>query len=191
MRYRYNVGVYLLCAFFVLTLGTAFFFNRNFPVLVVASESSVGTWISGVLLTCCAAIALVISIHQGWHPWVLLKVFFFFLAADEHFMFHERMKEWIIFSYRNAPVIMRESPVMVGALIGGWVSWMLWSRVKRQSRGFLLGAVLLGLASVILDVIGSSALWEESFKLTAELAIVCALLVQASTIGKAAPDKAS
>ncbi len=181
MRYRTNVGVYLLCAFFIVSLSIAFYFNRNFPVLVVAAESSVGTWVSGVLLSCCAAIALVICIHQGWYPWALLSSFFFLLAADEHFMFHERMKEWIIFSYANPSVIIRELPVVVGAFAGSWISWILWSYLKESSRVFLLAAVFLGIASVILDVIAAAALWEECLKLVAELAITCALLVQAKT----------
>jgi hypothetical protein len=177
-----NVEVHLLCAFFVGTLGIAFYFNRNFPILVVAPESSVGTWVSGVLLSCCAAILLVLSMHRGWYPWALIGAFFLLLAADEHFMFHERMKEWIMFSFPNQPVIVRESPALAGAIVGGLVSWILWIRLQKFSRLFLAAAVLLGASSVSLDVIGDSALWEECLKLLAELTITCALLFEAKSL---------
>lgn len=188
MRPHTSVGVYALCTFFIFGLGIAFFFNRNFPVLAVASESSVGTWISGVLLSCCASANLIISIHRGWYPWVLFTSFFFLLAADEHFMFHERLKDWIIFSNSKSIIIIGELPVMAGALIGGWVSWILWSRLGKFCRTLLLGAVFFGTASVILDVVGSAALWEECLKLMAELAIACALLVEGSVVPKTAQN---
>jgi hypothetical protein len=181
---RYNVAVCLLCTFFVVSLGLAFFFNRNFPIQAVGAESSVGTWVSGVLLSCCAAVVLVIGMNEGWRPWAFLTIFFFLLAADEHFMFHERMKEWIIFSYTEPSLIFRESPAIFGALVGAAISWMLWTRLKSLSRMLLLVAVLLGGASVVLDVAGISALPEEILKLMAELAIGCALMARAGEIGR-------
>jgi hypothetical protein len=179
MRSRVTIGIYLLCAFVCISLGLAFYFYNDFPVLIVAGESSVGTWVSGVLLSCCAACALVLTTRRGRHPWILVSSFFFLLAADEHFMFHERAKEWIIFSFETPSVIFRESAVIVGALMGAWISWLLWDRLKKGSRTFLSYAVFLGLVSVVFDVAGGDALWEECFKLAAELTIASALLVEA------------
>lgn len=182
MKYRLIIGVSVLCTFFVLTLGVAFLYNKDFPVLVVATESSVGTWLSGVLLSCCATIALINSVHQRLYPWILLSLFFFLLTADEHFMFHERLKEWIMFSFPGSHVLIRELPVVIGAVAGGCLSWILWHHSKRKTRILLILAVMLGIVSVALDIIGSSALWEECLKLFAELSVTSALLVETDPI---------
>ena len=47
------------------------------------------------------------------------------------------------------------------------------------ARTLLLTAVVLGTISVTLDVVNAAALWEETLKLVAELAMGCALLVTA------------
>jgi hypothetical protein len=178
---------YLITTFFVATMASAFYYYRQFPALAVAAEASPGTWLSGVLLCCCAGIALVLVIHRGWNPWALVVVFFFLMAADEHFMLHERIKQWLIFNMDKPVLLIREMPVFIGAIIGGCIAWALWRESAGASRKLLIAAVFFGLMSVTLDVIGASAMWEEILKLIAELTIVCALLLEAGRIYK--PDK--
>lgn len=175
-------GISVLCLFFILTLFAGFFYNRHFPVLAVGSESSMGTWLSGVLLAISAAAALITGMRSAEYRWWIVAVFFFLLGADERFMFHERMKEYIIFTYSASSVWIYELPVLVGALAGALVSWMLWQQLEGMSKVLLAGAVLLGLASVALDVLGKNVLIEESLKLLAELLIACSLVSRSASI---------
>ncbi|HEY5745604.1 MAG TPA: hypothetical protein VIU12_05990 [Chryseolinea sp.] len=172
-------AVGLLCVFFVLVLFVALASNHYYPVLVIAGESSVGTWLSGVLLVVSATVALIIGLRRDWLPWFLISAFFFVLALDERFMFHERMKEYIIFHFTHNFVRSRltnELPVITAAVVGGLVSFMLWRHLHGKSRILLLCAAVLGTASVTIDVLEAGVLWEECFKLLAELSIACALL---------------
>jgi hypothetical protein len=175
MRRFPNGGILLLCSFFVVSFAIAFSVNRYFPTLVIAGEASVGTWMSGVLLITCAVLSLVHGIQWGWYPWFLSSSFFFLLAADERFMFHEQMKDFIIFSYSHAPLLMHELPVVVAACAGGFVAWTLWKHLAR-GKIFLIGGVVLGLASVVFDIFSLGVLWEECFKLFGELSLACAFL---------------
>lgn len=169
----------LLCAFFVLVLFVALASNHYYPVLIIAGESSVGAWMSGVLLVVSATVALIIGVRRGGFPWFLISAFFFVLALDERFMFHERMKEYIIFHFTHNFVRSRfinELPVITAAGVGAFVSFILWRHLHGKSRILLLCAAVLGIASVTFDVLAAGVLWEECFKLLAELSIACALL---------------
>jgi len=169
----------LLCVFFVLVLFIALASNHYYPVLIIAGESSVGTWLSGVLLVVSATVALIIGMRRGWFPWFLIAAFFFVLALDERFMFHERMKEYIIFHVTHnfsRSRLINELPVISAAGVGGVVSFMLWRHLHGRSRVLLLCAAILGTASVAIDVLEAGVLWEECCKLLAELSIACALL---------------
>ena len=179
MKPGVSIAVYIITTFFVSTIAIAFYYYRQFPALAVAGEESPGTWLSGVLLSCSAGVALVLAIHRGRNPWALVAMFLFLLTVDEHFMLHERAKQWLTFNMDKPALLIREMPVLIGAIIGGWISWALWREMFGTGRGLLLAAVFFGLVSVTLDVIGAAALWEETLKLVAELAIVCALLVTA------------
>ena len=177
MKPAFNIAVYIIIALFVTTLAVAFYHYRQFPALAVAVEESPGTWLSDVLLSCSAGIALILSIHRGWKPWALVAVFLFLLAADEHFMLHERAKQWLAFNIDSDTVLIREMPVFVGTIIGGWIAWMLWKSLEGIARKLLQVAVFSGIISVMLDVFGAAAMWEELMKLVAELAITCGLLL--------------
>ncbi|AYB31593.1 hypothetical protein [Chryseolinea soli] len=172
-------AVGLLCAFFVLVLFVALAFYRYYPVLVIAGESSVGAWMSGVLLVVSATVALIIGVRRDGFVWFLIAAFFFVLALDERFMFHERMKEYIIFHFTHNFVRSRfvnELPVITAAGVGVFVSFMLWRHLHGKNRILLLCAAVLGTASVAFDVLAAGVLWEECFKLLAELIVACALL---------------
>jgi hypothetical protein len=166
-----------LCVFFVLVFAVAFAFNPYYPLLVITGESSVGTWMSGVLLIVATTVSLITGMRKGWFPWFLLAAFLSVLALDERFMFHERIKERIIFSFSPAPAPwLYELPVIAGACMGAVIAFLLWHHLRGASRMLLVGAVILGSASVAIDVLATGVLWEECSKLVAELLIACALL---------------
>jgi hypothetical protein len=179
MKSRVSIAVCLITTFFITTIAIAFFHYRQFPALAVAVEESPATWLSGVLLSCGAGIALIITTHRGWNPWAVVVVFLFVLAADEHFMLHERCKQWIVFNFNSQALLIREMPVFIGTAIGCCISWILLRSMTGSARWLLIAAIFFGIISVTLDVIYASALWEEMMKLIAELAIVCALLITA------------
>jgi len=91
-------------------------------------------------------------------------------------MFHEQLKEKIIFGLGTTKGILVESPVLMSALGGVIVTYLLWTHFSDKSRLFLFLAALFGTASVALDVMSLSLLGEEFFKLVGELCITCALL---------------
>lgn len=170
MKASYYKAVALLIAFFVLVFTVSLAFHRHYPMLIIAGEDSVGTWMSGALLMLCATTCLIMGMRQGWYPWVLVTIFFIVLALDERFMFHERLKERIIFSFHSAnlPHWCYELPVIVGACVGALIARLLWHYVA-TSRMLLLCATVLGTASVAIDVLAAGILWEECCKLLAEL----------------------
>lgn len=171
-----------LCIFFVLVFAVAFIANPYYPLQVLAGESSVGTWVSGVLLIVSATVSLTIGIRTGHRHWFLIAAFFSTLALDERFMFHERLKEKIIFSLDHSAKHARwlyELPAITGACIGAVIAYILWKKLQNTARRLLLAATILGTASVTIDVLAAGVVWEESCKLLAELIIACALLRQA------------
>lgn len=175
-KHRY-VTTKILCVFFLSYFTVAFFYQRDFPVLGVAGEESPGTWMSGALLVICATICLLMTTQQGWWPWSLLFVFFVVLALDERFMFHEQLKANIIFSYgKSTSPFAYELPVIIGACGGVGISFILWKQSNVMSRALLVSGGMLGLLSVVLDVLNVGVFFEECFKLLAELFIVCVLL---------------
>lgn len=177
MKITARTAIILLCSFFIAVFAIALSLNPYFPMLVFAGEDSVGTWMSGAILVFIAALCLFISMTRHWYPWILLSIFFLVLALDERFMFHERIKEWIIFSSGTTSRWLYELPVILGAGIGMFAAFILWRHVPVKSRGLLVAAVVFGLASVVIDVLAAGILWEECFKLSAELLVACTLLV--------------
>lgn len=171
-------GIVLLLSFFILVFAFAFAFNPHFPQLVLAGESSVATWMSGALLIISGSLCLVLVMRTEKSLWYILTAFFFLLAADERFMFHEQIKERIIFSFQPSkiPVLVYELPVITGACLGAVMTRLLWLQLKGMSRLCLASAVALGTSSVVIDIFTAGVLWEEGFKLLAELLVTCALL---------------
>ncbi len=183
MSAPYRKGIALLLAFFILVLGVAFAFNRHFQQLVIAGEASVATWMSGALLIISATLCLITGMQQKVFPWFLFSAFFFVLALDERFMFHEQLKTRIIFSFPSALASrwLYELPVIAGSIAGALIAILLWKNLEQPGRLLLAIAVVLGGASVLIDILAAGVLWEECFKLTAELLMVCALLKRTIT----------
>jgi hypothetical protein len=181
MKTGVNGSIYLISVFFVIIIAIAFYHYRQFPALAVAGEESPGTWLSGVLLSVGAGITLMLVISRGWNPWSIVATFLFLLAVDEHFMLHERAKQWLIFNLEKPALLIREMPVLIGAALGSWIAWTVQNNLSRSARKLLMTAVIFGLISVTLDVIGAVAMWEEILKLLAELSLIFALLIEAGT----------
>lgn len=174
-------AVVCLCIFFMLVFTMAYRLNPHNPVSILAGESSAGTWMSGALLTTCAVLSMVIAMRKGWWPWALVSAFFIVLAIDERFMFHEQLKERIVFwIYHNTRWFTAgwifELPVIVGAIAGGWVAFVLWRHIHTSHRIPLVAVALLGTASVMIDILRAGVVWEEGFKLLAELTMACVLI---------------
>ena len=178
----YMQSVVLLVVLFILFFAIAFAWQPHNPVLILAGESSPGTWLSGVLLIMAAATALITGMRKGWFPWYIASLFFFILAADERFMFHERLKEKIIFSNSSAETSpwLYELPVVFGTCAGIALTILLWRYLRQTSRILLAMAAIAGIISVGFDITGAGVVWEECFKLLAELLLVCALLKDVS-----------
>jgi hypothetical protein len=168
-----------LCTFTAVVYSIALYLNPHYPAMVLAGEASTSTWMSGILLGGCAIISMLIAM-QGSRKWFYAAVFFALLTLDEHFMFHESIKERIVFDSRgSASRMIYESPVLLGAVAGLGVAVMLWRLVNRSSRWFLAAAIALGLISVILDVFALGVIPEDIFKVLAELMLTCGLLLTA------------
>lgn len=184
MKRADNWAVVFLCSFFVIVFAVAFTWFRHYPMLVIAGENSVGTWMSGVLLVISGTISLLIGMRQEKIFWFVTASFFLLLACDERFMFHEQLKEKIIFSLstntRVSPLIA-ELPVLAGACLGAIMTYLLWRHFNIKSRLLLMLAMLLGSASVIIDVLSTGVFWEECLKLTGELAICCSMILNVNT----------
>ena len=169
----------LVCGFFGLVVACAFIGSRHYPARALSGEASVGTWLSGALLIAASVSALAAGMRRGLIPWSLYGLFFAVLALDERFMFHEQAKTRIQFGYpgiREAWQWVYEVPVLLGAVVGGFLALHLGKRMGRRGRIFLGCAALLGSASVAMDVLHAGAVPEDCLKLLAELALLCGLL---------------
>jgi hypothetical protein len=166
-----------------LILAAAFAVYRYYPVSVLSGENSVGTWVSGFLLAASAALCLAVAMRRGPLPWLLFMVFFTGLALDERFMFHERLKEYILFStpppppgLSPGPAFAGELPVILAALLGAVVAFCIGRSVQPRNRPFLLLAAALGSLSVALDVSHCQMVLEDLSKVLGEFCITCCLL---------------
>jgi hypothetical protein len=183
MKPGFNIPALFLIGFVIGVFGIALVINPHYPRLILVGESSVATWMSGMLLVTCGTLCLVIANRTRWIPWLAFTTFFFVLAIDERFMIHEYIKQHLVFAYPDSSWIIREVAVIAGALGGGVVSIVLWRQLPGVSRYLLSGAVILGTASVVTDIADAGVLWEEIAKLLAEILITTALLAKIS-----APD---
>jgi hypothetical protein len=178
MRISPVQAIAILVMFCATVIGGALVYHRQFPILVFAGEDSVVTWLSGALLIFCAAMCFHISITQQWRSWLLLAAFFMVLALDERFMFHERLKEWILFSSGTKMRWLYELPVIVASVGGLFVTIVLWRETYFKSRMLLVAAAVLGSVSVVIDIFASGVVWEECFKMFGEILLVSALLIR-------------
>lgn len=173
-------------AFIVLFAAGSIFLSWLFSgsaTRVIGSESSAGTWLSGVLLVMSATIAMAIAIRSNSNWWFFIVLFFLILAADERFMFHERAKHFLLFRFQAStlPSVFFELPVLIGAVVGGVICFSIWKRSATGRRLLVIGAGV-GLSSVVVDVLSASIVLEEILKLIAELIILAALVLKFTEI---------
>lgn len=181
MMSRNSVAILIVGGFLAIVFIVAFLNQSPYVARVIAGESSVSTWVSGMLLVMSATISLIFAIRRSWFPWSLLTLFFLVLALDERFMFHEDLKNRIIFHYSLDPSkqsIVAELPVILGAIAGLFVVFVLWQRLSRKGKSLIAGAAVVGTVSVVVDVFALGVLLEDSFKVFAELLLVSALLTE-------------
>jgi hypothetical protein len=181
------VAIIIICLLFGGVLIVAFLRNYYYPLLAISGEASAGTWLSGVLLIISATLSLVTGMDRQPWTWFSIAAFFLILALDERFMFHEQLKEQIIFrTYdKDLPQAWYELPVIAGACMGAGVAFLLWQQLSRDGRILLAGAATLGLASVTIDVLATGPiLLEDGSKLLAELLVTCALVLNLRSSNK-------
>ena len=189
---RHWVPVAMICLFVGGVLIVALLRNYYYPLLAISGEASVGTWLSGVLLIMSATLSLVTGMDRQPWTWFPVAAFFLILALDERFMFHEQLKEQIIFrTYdKNVPRALHALPVIAGACMGAGVAFMLWQQLSRGGRMLLAGVVTLGLVSVAIDVLATGpVLLEDGCKLLAELLVVCVLVLNVRSPNKRNPQR--
>lgn len=153
--------------------------DRYYPVRVLSGEDSVGTWVSSLLLASCTTLSLVIAMKRGYLPWLPFMLFFLLLALDERFMFHENLKQSILFAShppRPATSLQGELPVIAASFLGAVVAVLLWKNVQRRNRTFLVLATAFGSVSVLLDVLHYQMVMEDLSKVLGELCIANCLL---------------
>jgi uncharacterized membrane protein len=106
-------------------------------------------------------------------------LFFLLLGLDERFMFHENLKQSILFAShppRPATSLVGEIPVIAAGLLGTVVAALLWKNVQPRNRTFLAMAVFFGSVSVVLDVLHFQMVLEDLSKIIGELCIANCLL---------------
>jgi hypothetical protein len=93
-------------------------------------------------------------------------------------MYHEKLKEWILFSSPESSRWFYELPVVLGAVMGAIVAFVMWQNSPNtMSRILVVVAVAFGCASVAIDVFAAGVLWEECCKLAGEMLVASALIV--------------
>ncbi len=158
---------------------TSFVVNRHYPLSVLSGEKSVGTWVSVFLLSASTAFAFVIMMKKGFFPWMPVILFLFTLAIDERFMFHESLKEMIIFSQRphlSPHSLWGELPVILAGIVGGGIVLLIWKNIQRGNRLFILLAMCFGGLSVLLDVTNRLLIVEDLAKICGELFLAICFL---------------
>jgi hypothetical protein len=179
------IAIGIVFAFFVVVIGISFIFTPHYTVTVISGESSVGTWMSGIFLVTAAVLTLVFGMQKGWFPWIFFFIFFMVLALDERFMFHEKLKEKIIFNFVSISESWRwiyELPVYIGSFVGAIIAMLLWRFLRRSGKILLLCSIILGSFSVLIDILSAGVFIEDSLKLLAEFCLTSALIGEVDLI---------
>lgn len=144
----------------------------------LSGEHSMGTWLSDALLLASATICLLRWRREGSFLWSGGSLFFFGLALDERFQFHEALKTRAAFFLwdHQLPMLWSEGPVLAASLAGAGVAWRMWLAFPRGARRSLVLGATCGLASVGLDVFHGGAHPEDAFKLLGELLVLDGLI---------------
>lgn len=176
-----NYAIVLLISFVMPSLLVALYYHKRFPINAIAGEDSVLTWLSGVLLAVGAALTMVLGTKTSKFNWFVVTIFFLLLAADERFMFHERVTTKLTHLYHQDLGLtspLYQMPVFAGACMGIFVSLFLWKQMNGRDRILLSTGVIFGTLSLMFDVFSLGVVWEELLKLVAEFFVIIVLLRQ-------------
>jgi hypothetical protein len=162
-----------------LVVAVSFVFNRHYPESVLSGENSTGTWLSVFLLAGSCTATLIIGMQRTGFCWWVVSAFFFMLALDERFMFHERLKQYIVFSSADpasVPFYLAEAGVLGGIIIGASMACLMWKHTLSKGRLFLVLGVAFGSLSAILDIADHCLFLEDLCKLLGETMVFMYLL---------------
>jgi len=151
----------------------------------VAPERSPLTWLSSALIAAGAAVCLSLAMRSG-RPWRFgaIAAGLAFMALDERFMFHERLKDLILWRAYDGDLgamgVVGDLPMLAYAAGGAAVLVLLWRVVAtRTARILLATAIGLGAVCVGLDLAfggGWPQVIEELTEIVAEGVLLVALL---------------
>jgi hypothetical protein len=169
------IPVFLFIAFPLLVLGVTMYVQYPFWTQIFVSERGAATWVSSMLLSCAAAVAILTGVLSNKkYLWFFFACALLFLTADERFMIHEYLKHCILYYlFQNDPHRMGytgDLPVVAAGIAGAAVAALFFIRTATLSSRLLIAAmVICGGLSVTFDVLYINAVGEEVLKLTAEL----------------------
>ena len=150
--------------------------------LAVSGEKSPGTMLSVILLSVSAAFALVCYVIRDKSVFCLLISFgMFFMAADEAFMIHEHIKQFILQRCFGGDIhkmgLSGEMPILFYLAAGIFLFFKI---IKPENRvltnSMFVIAGLAGAASFTIDLLNISAFLEDTLKLAAEILFSVAML---------------
>lgn len=146
--------------------------QRVFALLDLDSEGNIPTVYSGLLVGCSAFLCLMLSaqksrIHER-SRWILLALFFFYLAFDEILIIHELMAEPI----RDILAIAGDSPlfhawVIPAGLVAIGVAILAFfvrhhSEISRLQRSILILIAIMAAGVIFLEIVGTQLYFSEA-----------------------------
>lgn len=164
----------------------------NWPDLEfgLALEQSPLAWFQTACLVACAAAAgmmACLSERREAGGWPLAALAFFAAALDERFMGHERLQEWLYYSWlqdREGGLQLAHSLTGLYGLAGLVLLVWLWRHAERTAQRWFLAAILLGLAAVAMDLAFATVraqMLEEVLEYLSETLLLAGLFNEAGT----------
>jgi hypothetical protein len=185
VRRRFVFTSVVIVLIVVLYVGIAAAAAGPFALDEIIRERSPLAWLSCMLLTGAAMVAVILGMRpEAPAAFFLLGAGLFALALDERFMGHERVKELIrvhLFHHDRAAMgVWGNLPLLAVPLVGGWVLWKLRRELQtRPCRTLLLCALGVSVLAVFLDIaeLGRwGQLSEELSEIAAETLFLLAML---------------
>lgn len=182
VRSVYSAILYLVL-FEISYIIVSLLLHFPWPERAFIGESSPITWLSSTLLVISATFAMVIHLYgKETYIWWIIATGNLVMAMDETFMWHERIKESILFNIFDGDIdamgFSGELVILLYGLSGVIVFYFLFRKVHiKFLRGILLGVVSSGLCAITLDVSGANPVMEECLEILTETGFVVFLLL--------------